>query len=667
MGAAAASVLLVAILLQRRDRVALLLAALTLSYVLWGLGRGARAIGYEWGPTLASVSLCWIGLLALGFAAQLSGRGAELRRLWPVVLAATLGLTGALLARATQGRVVDVAAHAWALAGLGVGAGLLVRYAPAEDHDSPDFTRLRYLAIAQVGVFAGAVFDLLMWSYRLPMVGTLLPPLFFLYAGYLHLARVRVADLRQLLGDTVALTLMAAGLAGLFAAIRIWVGLELDLFIFNTFVASFALLLFFQPVRDRIQRAMDRTFVASRLELERGLQPLRERFAQIVTLDELLEELLSTVEHTDRLRATSIFLCDDPKVGFQQAGSFGLPPRTRVSLMRDPVWIEALESHDVLLAEELERARNSSTNEEERSRLGALCRSMCDLDAQLVLPLRAESLVGFWTLTDVREAEPFSTDEVRLLREVADRVGVTIANSKTFERIRARDKLVSLGEMSAGLAHEIRNPLATIRGALAVLEDPDGVQDEDIHHVIVEEIQRLDRVVETFLDYARPTLRCTPIDDIGEFVRPCVRSVARHNQREEVKLSFAIAAALPTVAVGADQLERVLTNVVQNAYEAIDGEGEIRVSARAVDAAVPLAEHVEIAVADDGRGMDEETLERAMVPFFTTKDRGSGLGLALCERLLGAQGGLIELRSRPWGGTVVLIRLPSRSVEARDP
>ena len=193
------------------------------------------------------------------------------------------------------------------------------------------------------------------------------------------------------------------------------------------------------------------------------------------------------------------------------------------------------------------------------------------------------------------------------------------------------------------------------------------MQDPDIHHVIVEEIHRLDRVVETFLDYARPVTRRTPIDDIGEFARRCVGCVARHNQREEVKLSFAIAAALPMVAVGADQLERVLTNVVQNAYEAIDGEGEIRVSARVVTAAVPLAEHVEIAIADDGRGMDEATLQRALVPFFTTKDRGTGLGLALCERLLGEHGGLIELRSRPWGGTVVLIRLPRDPVEVRDP
>jgi signal transduction histidine kinase len=663
MGAAAASVLLVAILLQRRDRAALLLAALTLSYVLWSFGRGARTIGYTWGPTLTGVSLCWIGPLALGFAAELSGRRTELRRIGSVVLVGTLLLAGAVLAPSTLGRVAEVGAHVWSLAGLGLGALLLARFAPADADNSPDFTRLRYLAIAHAGVFGGAVFDLLMWQVELPMIGTLLPPLFYLYAGYLHLAQVRVADLRQLLGDTVALMLMAAGLAGLFAAIRIWVGSELDLFIFNTFVASFAVLLFFQPVRDRIQTAMDRTFVASRLELERSLQPLRERLAQIVTLDELLEELLNTLENTDRLRASSIFLCDDPTVGFQQVGSFGQPSRTRVSLIRDPVWIEALESRPSLLLDELERARVQSTNDEEWRRLGLLYRTMRDLDAQLVLPLRAGSLVGFWTLTDTREEEPFSTDEVRLLRGVADRVGVTIENSKTFERIRARDQLVSLGEMSAGLAHEIRNPLASIRGALAVLEDPEGPQDEDIQQVIVEEIQRLNRVVETFLDYARPATRRTPVEHLGEFVRRCAQGVARQKQRDDVKLRLAIASTLPPVSVGADQLERVLTNVVQNAYEAIEGEGEIRVSARLVDAAVPLGEHVEITVADDGPGMNEATLQRALVPFFTTKDRGSGLGLALCERLLGAQGGLIELRSQPGEGTVVLIRLPSASAD----
>lgn len=659
MGAAAASVLLVAILLQRRDRPALLLAALTLAYVLWGLGRGACAIGYAWGPTLRAVGLCWIGPLSLGFASELSGRRAHAPAFWPLAWTLTLLLMAAALSPATQGRVVSAGTHAWALTGLGLATFRLTRFAPNAASDSPDFTRLRYLAIAQMVVLAGALLDLGMWRFELPTVGTLLPPLFYLYAGYLHLAHVRVADLRQLLGHTVALTLMAAGLAGLFAAIRIWVGPDLDLFIFNTFVASFALLLFFQPVRERIQAAMDRTFVASRLELERGLQPLRDRLAQIVTLDDLLEELLNTLEHTDRLRASSIFLCDDPKVGFRLVGSFGLPPRTRVGLMRDPVWIETLESGQPLLAEELEHARTRSTTPEERSRRQALARRLRDLDAQLVLPLQAESLVGFWTLTDVRRQEPFSTDEIRLLREIADRVAVAIENTKTFERIRARDQLVSLGEMSAGLAHEIRNPLATIRGALAVLDGPPSVRDEGLQDVIVEEIHRLDRVVETFLDYARPTTRRTPIEDLDDFVRRCVGEVGRQRSRDEVKLRLAIAADLPSVDVGADQLERVLVNVVHNAYEAIDGEGEIRVSARVVDAALPLGEHVEIAVADDGCGMDDATVQRALVPFFTTKERGTGLGLALCERLLHCEGGLIELRSRRGEGTVVLIRLPS--------
>jgi C4-dicarboxylate-specific signal transduction histidine kinase len=105
----------------------------------------------------------------------------------------------------------------------------------------------------------------------------------------------------------------------------------------------------------------------------------------------------------------------------------------------------------------------------------------------------------------------------------------------------------------------------------------------------------------------------------------------------------------------------VISNVVQNAYEAVKGAGAIRVSARAER--TEGGRQVAIAVSDSGPGMDEATLERAFVPFFTTKERGLGLGLALCERLTRAQGGSIELRSKPGEGTSVSIRLPA----GRDP
>jgi signal transduction histidine kinase len=249
--------------------------------------------------------------------------------------------------------------------------------------------------------------------------------------------------------------------------------------------------------------------------------------------------------------------------------------------------------------------------------------------------------------------------EVKLLRAVADQAAVCVENSKTFERIRARDRLVALGEMAGGLAHEIRNPLATIRGALALVTESrnEGGREAsaELEGVILEEVARLDRLVTLFLDYARPSTRRSTIDDPGEFVRSCLESVARRQPPGEVELEVEIARDLPPISADPEQLETVLTNAAQNAYEALDGKGRLRVTVRADE---PLRS-LEIALEDDGPGMDDQTLERAFVPFFTTKERGGGLGLALCERLVRAQGGTIHLRSKPGEGTAVRIRLPA--------
>jgi signal transduction histidine kinase len=427
-------------------------------------------------------------------------------------------------------------------------------------------------------------------------------------------------------------------------------------------VASFALLLFYAPARDLIQSAIERRLVADKLELERTLQPLAERLPQIVTLDELLRELLATLERTDRVTSSAIFLREDPNVGFRLVASIGLPPRPRVNLIRDPAFEAELEAGEALLDEELEKTLPETRSREERERLAGLAEKLRELDAQLVLPLCAGSeLLGFWTLTHASEREPFSSTELRVLRAIADLAAKSVEQSRTFEAVRARDRLAALGEMAGGLAHEIRNPLATIRTALAVMEES-GELGPDLRSVIIEEVARLNRVITLFLDYARPSVRRVRIEDPGEFVRACVRAVARHHPGEDVRVAVEVAADLPAITADADRLHTIIENVVQNAYEALAGKGRIRVAVRPVPGAGAEGA-VEIALEDDGPGMDEETLARAFLPFFTTKDGGTGLGLALCERLIRAQGGTIELSARPGEGTSVRIRLPVGGAE----
>lgn len=658
MAAAAAAVLLVACLRARRDRAAWVQSALVLAFAGFGAARGAESLGWAWGPAGVAAGLTLLGALAPIAASALTGRAVVSGRnpaVWigPALLGIGFAVGG------PSHPWVRALAILWALAGGAAATVVLALRSRSGDADSPDATRLGYLAAAHAAAVGAAGVDLVAAAMSGPRIATLLAPLVYLYAAHLHLARVRVADLRLLIGRSIALSLLAAGLAGSFAVLWLWVGPRLDVFLFNAFATSFALLLLLEPSRRRIQALLDRRFLADRLQLERTLLPLRERLAKVFTLDECLAEVLDAVERTGRLRASALFLRDDPLVGFQQVGSIGLPPRRRVNLIREPAWVAALERGQPLLADEIEAALGAARRDDERTHLGALNRLMRQLDAQLALPLRAGShLLGFWTLCDTRAVEPFSSTDLDLLESVADGLAVAIENSQTFERVRARDQLARLGEMAAGLAHELRNPLAAIRGAAAVL---DSSENDEFQRVIVEEVARLDRVVGTFLDYARPSATPAAISDPGRFVREAAERAVRSHADGEVELEILCAAAPPALA-NADQLERVIANVVENALQALEGKGRIEIAVRAAEDP-ELGACVEIDVSDDGPGMDEETLERALQPFFTTRAGGTGLGLALCERLVRAQGGSLELRSRPGDGTGVRIHLPRARAE----
>jgi signal transduction histidine kinase len=669
MAAAAACVLIVATLARRRDATALGFVSLLLLFGAWSAGRGARAFALPLAAEAEALALAALGPAALLFAARLAGRVAPRRWIATALAVGSLGLAAAILLRGPEDRAVAALTGAWASAGVLAGATILWRSRiPPEGTESPEGTRLRYLALCHALIPVAIALDLVALAWRAPRVATSFAALLYLYATYLHFARVRVVDLRQLTGNAIALGALAAALAGFFAALRVWVGPRVDLFLLDAFVVSFVLLMFAPAIRERVQRVIERRFGAGKIELERALEPLRERLSQIHTLDELLRDFLATLERTDRVTASSVYLRDDPSMGFQQSASIGMPPRPRVSLIRDPVFVAALEAGEALVEEDLDPSATRARPRSEHARLETLRSALGQLHAQLILPLRAGTrLLGFWTLTDSGSAEAFSAAEIELLRDVADRTATSIENSKTFERIRTRDRYVSLGEMAAGLAHEIRNPLASIKGALAVLPPPEDEALRELHDVILEETARLDRVVGMFLDYTQPTLQPAKVEEPGCFVRDCVEAIGRRYPESEVGLRVDVEADLPAIAGDADQLETILANVLRNAYEALGGAGSIRVSVAAVRTENGEAEGVEIGVADDGPGMDPDTLDRALVPFFTTKDRGTGLGLPLCERLVRAQGGSIALRSAPGQGTEVSIRLPACEPDALEP
>ncbi|MDF2696442.1 MAG: histidine kinase, partial [Labilithrix sp.] len=305
------------------------------------------------------------------------------------------------------------------------------------------------------------------------------------------------------------------------------------------------------------------------------------------------------------------------------------------------------------------------------------------LKSSVVLAIRGDSeeLVGLLCVADDRVKDAFTPEEIALLETVAAQMGVAIANSRIYDRMKERDRLAALGSMAAGLAHEVKNPLGAIKGAAQLLEEvTDGGPEHDptvkeFLGIILEETDRLNRVVGSFLDYARPHAGNPVPLDINGAVRRSVQ-ILSSQKTDEVELRLELADHLPRASIDPEKLRQVLMNLVQNAVQAMNGRGKVTIttsSRRAPRSAwvtsppsgnsgrLPPedAEVVEISVADTGPGISQKVLKNLFVPFFTTKEQGTGLGLAISQSIVQNAGGSIQVQSQQGSGTKFTITLPA--------
>ena len=237
------------------------------------------------------------------------------------------------------------------------------------------------------------------------------------------------------------------------------------------------------------------------------------------------------------------------------------------------------------------------------------------------------------------------------------------AAAEEAERQRAlahqSEKLSALGELLAGVAHELNNPLSIVVGYAQILEGE--IEDEKAARRVAKirtAAERSARIVKTFLAMARQRPAKMETAEVAELIDVAADVAAYGFRASGGEMAIEVPAALPAVEVDQDQMIQVLSNLMVNAEQAMKGMGEasrLAVTARA------RGDRVEIAVSDNGAGMDAETQARIFEPFFTTKDvgQGTGFGLAFCHRIVTAHGGTLTVRSAPGVGSTFTVSLPA--------
>lgn len=245
-----------------------------------------------------------------------------------------------------------------------------------------------------------------------------------------------------------------------------------------------------------------------------------------------------------------------------------------------------------------------------------------------------------------QEAAERLSESYRRLEEQTGRV------LEIEEQLRRADRLSTLGELAAGMAHELRNPLSSIKGTAEILQGDykPGDRKYEFIGIMVKEVERLNRVVEEFLRFARP-LPLQPTDvDLGEEISSVTHLLK--GQAANIAMDI-IPFSIPKIKADREKLVQVFLNIVLNAIQAMPNGGRLTITASVSNG------FVELSFRDTGPGIPEENRDRLFKPFFTTKSAGTGLGLAISNRIVEAHGGKITFESKVGMGTTFRVRLPA--------
>jgi len=217
------------------------------------------------------------------------------------------------------------------------------------------------------------------------------------------------------------------------------------------------------------------------------------------------------------------------------------------------------------------------------------------------------------------------------------------------ERAELKERLSQLGEISAGIAHELRNSMSVISGYAKILSRKTEGRERSTVEAIVKEIRLMDSIISELLAFARPTVLNREEIDLAELVNDSVSSAI--GDRSGIEIVTDIKEPLKVSADGT-LLRQALANVIKNSAEAIEGSGKILIRTGL------NGDMVEISVSDTGSGISDEIKSKIFLPFFTTKQGGTGLGLALVQKIVIAHGGSVDIMNNEDGGTTVRLRLP---------
>lgn len=407
-----------------------------------------------------------------------------------------------------------------------------------------------------------------------------------------------------------------------------------------------------RPLIQAMESGIDRIFYRGRYSLKRKIEEFNGFLVNTISLKDITQETTSFLKNQLNVKEASILLFNKKVSRFELLDGSGFS--SMYSISKDDKLIKLMKK----LKRPFEKEELKSIKKESKALTWIL-----NKDISLILPLFNKDLVeGMILIGRKTDKRLWSQEEIDLFSIFSQHTSAALSRAimaeelKEAERMMASSKkLIALGELSAGIAHQIRNPLNIISASAETIEknDIDLATKKEIAKFILDETHKLNRLVENFLNFAKPGEPHLSLCNMKDIIRNSIDQVSIMKSGQKIQFKTRIEEFLPSIHTDQQQLEQAIINLILNGIEAMQGKGVLEILAYLLD-----EEKMVIEVIDSGKGVSPKIEDKIFDPFFTTKEKGTGLGLSIAARIAENLGGMISFKRKMGKGSSFRIILP---------
>ena len=522
--------------------------------------------------------------------------------------------------------------------------------------------QLKYVLIASLLGFLGAATNYLPWyKIYIPPVGTFLAGVHIVILAY-AITRHHLMDIDVIIKKSLVFAGMFAFAFGIFVVITLLVS---RFFggggIISLAISALIITIGLRPLETWLINTTDKFLFQKKYEYKQILKAFIDEVITVLNLDEVANSTLKLLEQTLHPYAIGIFILNKVDDKYQLYQAYGLEDKNITF------------TSESKLVNFLKKSRNPAVIKQVNGIIGVnpeVIPEMSLLKAVIVLPLLLHNdLIGFISLARKKSDEEYTKDDLDVLLDLARTESIAVGNAQLLQEAAQSERRAAIGTMSAGINHEIGNPLNIINTKIQVFLagiERGFYKDKSKEEIITEcknilndtmnQTNRISDITRRLSNFAKPSKEFKPqLVAISEEIDEALAVVAHDLELERVKIEKQISSELPKILADRREIQQIFFNLIRNAGQAIEHSGTIILRAVA-----SRDSKVHIEIEDTGKGISEDKKSRIFEPFFTTKGpkEGTGLGLSIVRQLVWRNKGEISFRSQLGVGTTFILEFP---------